>query len=94
MTKVVVLGVGALSAAAASLILVGAGVAVADSSGQTYAQVQAALKDQGYTVIQATSVGDKFPQSECLVVRQLTKANGHVMLSLDCNSTSSSSGSH
>ena len=33
----------------------------------------------------AISIGDQLPQSECLVVKQLTSANGHVMLSLDCN---------
>lgn len=79
--------------AAAALALLGAGPAAADDTGQTYAQAQAALKDQGYAVIQSTSIGDQLPQSECRVVKQLTSANGHVMLSLDCNKKSATAGS-
>jgi len=75
----------ATALAAAALALLTAGTAGADDTGQTYAQVQKELKAQGYTVVQSTSIGDQVPQSECLVVKQLTTANGHVMLSLDCN---------
>jgi len=71
--------------AATALALLTAGPAAADDTGQTYAQAQQALKKQGYTVIQSTSIGDQLPQSECLVVKQLTSANGHVMLSLNCD---------
>jgi len=74
-----------IALAAVALALLTAGAAGADDTGQTYAQVQKALKAQGYTVVQSTSIGDQVPQSECLVVKQLTTANGHVMLSLDCN---------
>ena len=75
-----------------ALALLGAGPAVADDTGQTYAQAQEALKDQGYKVIQSTSIGDQLPQSECLVVKQLTTANGHVMLSLNCNKKPAAAG--
>ncbi len=71
--------------AAAALALLTAGQAGADDTGQTYAEAQKALKAQGYTVVQSTSIGDQVPQSDCRVVKQLTTANGHVMLSLDCN---------
>lgn len=74
---------GALAATALTLLT--AGPAAADDTGQTYADAQQALKDQGYDVIQSTSIGDQLPQSQCLVVKQLTSANGHVMLSLNCN---------
>ncbi len=75
----------ATALAAAALGLLTAGTAGADDTGQTYAEVQKALKAEGYTVVQSTSIGDQVPQSDCLVVKQLTSANGHVMLSLDCN---------
>lgn len=78
-------GVLASALAATPMALLGAGPAAADDTGQTYAEAQEALKDQGYDVIQSTSIGDQLPQSECLVVKQLTSANGHVMLSLNCN---------
>jgi hypothetical protein len=78
--------------ATAALALLTAGPAAADDTGQTYAQAQAALNGQGYTVIQSTSIGDQLPQSECLVVKQLTSANGHVMLSLNCNKKPASAG--
>lgn len=78
--------------AAVALALLTSGPAAADDTGQTYAQAQKSLKDQGYTVIQSTSIGDQLPQSECRVVKQLTSANGHVMLSLDCNKKPASPG--
>ena len=86
-------GVGVVIAAA--LALGGAGIASAEEEfvGQTYAEAQEALKDQGYDVIQSTSIGDQLPQSQCLVVKQLTTANGHVMLSLNCNKKAASAGS-
>ena len=51
------------------------------------------LKSQGATVIQTTSIGDQVPKSQCLVIKQLTSANGHVMLSLDCRAQPKSTGS-
>ena len=75
----------ATALAAAALALLTAGTAGADDTGQTYAEVQKALKAQGFTVVESTSIGDQVPQSKCLVVKQLTSANGHVMLSLNCN---------
>mgnify|MGYP002345953900 FL=1 len=74
------------------MALLTAGQAAADDTGQTYAEAQQALKDQGYDVIQSTSIGDQLPQSECLVVKQLTTANGHVMLSLNCNKRAATAG--
>jgi len=90
MKTLVVTAAGAL----ATLALFSTGTAGADNTGQTYAQVEKALKAQGYTVIQATSIGDQVPQAQCTVVKQLTTANNHVMLSLDCNKTPQGAGSH
>ena len=82
----------AVALGAGALALLTAGQAAADDTGQTYAEAQQALKDQGYDVIQSTSIGDQLPQGECLVVKQLTTANGHVMLSLNCNKRAATAG--
>jgi hypothetical protein len=58
--------------------------AAADGTGQTYAQLEAILRSQGYTVIQTTSIGAQLAKNDCIVLKQLNSANGHIMLSLDC----------
>jgi hypothetical protein len=104
------LAAGALAAIAASLALVSTGVASAspspDMSGKAFSVVQAALKAAGLTPVVSTTVGDKLPQSDCLVVRQQNldtvpfgtkqyqiKQNNVVLLSLNCNPGTISSGS-
>ena len=69
------------------------GVATADDGSVTYTQMEKILKSQGATVIQTTSIGDQVPKSQCLVIKQLTSANGPVMLSLDCRAQPKSTGS-
>ena len=89
-----------IETAAAALCVVAAGWlqpvhATADpgsGDGTTYAQVEKALKAQGYTAIQTTSIGDQVPKSQCTVTQQLISSNGHVMLSLDCRGTPKATG--
>jgi aspartate oxidase len=93
--KVVLLGAGA-SAVAAGLVL-GTGVANASQSvvGQKFSAASSTLKSAGYTVVAASSFGDKLAQSDCLVVGQrdakksvtnsLATKSKTVYLSLDCS---------
>jgi hypothetical protein len=68
--KHIVLGAGAVSAAAVSMALFGTGVAVADDyAGQTYADASSAASSAGQTVVVAARVGDKVALDECLVTR-------------------------
>lgn len=66
------------------VLVVTAPTAAADSTGQTYAQLEAILRSQGYTVIQTTSIGAQLAKDDCIVLKQLNSANGRIMLSLDC----------
>lgn len=95
MKKLIPLGAGA-SAIAAGLAL-GTGVANASPSvtGQTFSAASSTLKSAGYTVVAASSFGDKLAQSDCLVVSQrdakksvtnsLASRPKTVFLSLDCS---------
>lgn len=99
MKKLVVLGAGAVAAAAASLTLISQADATPDQSGQTYAEAKAALTQAGYSVEVSSSFGDKLPQDECKVVRQQATAAApftgggwagaankpRILLSLDCS---------
>ena len=72
MKKLIVLGAGAaISAAAASAALFGAGVAGAapDVVGETYADAVSAIEDEGSTAVVASRVGGKLEQGECIVTR-------------------------
>ena len=72
MKKLIVLGAGAaISAAAASAALFGAGVAGAapDVVGQTYADAVSAIEEEGSTAVVASTVGGKLEQGECIVTR-------------------------
>jgi hypothetical protein len=74
--------------------------AAPDVSGQKFSDAQAALKTAGFTAVVSGAVGDKLPQSDCIVVRQENVAqrstpyevnppfslpNSRVLLSLNCN---------
>ena len=100
MKKLIVLGAGAaISAAAASAALFGAGVAGAapDVVGQTYADAVSAIEDEGSTAVVASRVGSKLEQDECIVTRawdsplgrfnngEFGLAADEVMISLNCN---------
>jgi beta-lactam-binding protein with PASTA domain len=105
--KLVVLAAGVLAAIAAGLALVSAGVAGAapDTTGQTFAEAQAALKAAGYQAVVSTSIGDRVSQGDCTVVRQQTtmaspftggdvqtpNSSPRVLLSLDCSKAPPSS---
>lgn len=62
------------ASAASTVILISCPVAAAqptpNSSGQTYADAKEQLEQAGLTVIVSTTVGDKLPWAECLVVHQ------------------------
>lgn len=97
--NLIVIGISALAAIAASLILISQADATPDQSGQTFAEAKAALAQAGFTAVVATSIGDQLPQDQCTVVRQETTtapafAGGgwagadttpRVLLSLNCN---------
>jgi hypothetical protein len=71
--KKLIVGTGAIGAAALSMALFGTGVAAADDyAGQTYADASAAASDAGQSVVVAARVGDKLPQDECVVTRSQT----------------------
>ena len=73
MKKLIVLGTGAIGAAAAAMGLFGTGVAAADDyAGQTYADASSAASDAGQTVVIAARVGSKLPDDECIVTRSQT----------------------
>jgi len=67
--KLLVLGVGAVSAGAVALSLFGAGIASADDQvvGQTFKDAKAALAQQGMGVTVATTVGDRKDWYNCIV---------------------------
>ncbi|OFJ51723.1 hypothetical protein BEL07_21380 [Mycolicibacterium grossiae] len=72
-----VLGVGACGIAAATLGLLGAGVANAEDAvvGQTFADAKAALSQRGMSAQVATTVGDRKNWDEC-IVSSATPASG------------------
>jgi len=67
--KIMVLGVGVMSAGAIALSLLGAGAAAADSDvvGQTLKDAKAALSQQGVSVTVASTVGDRKDWDNCIV---------------------------
>jgi hypothetical protein len=105
MKKLIVLGAGVAAAAAASMALIGTGVAGAapDTTGQTFSAASAALSAAGLRAVASTVVGDQKAQSDCIVTRQRTistplngshpSGTGSVLLSLNCYATAASAGS-
>lgn len=66
--KLGLLGVGAVSAGAVALSMLGAGTAAADGIiGQTFKDAKSALSQQGMGVIVATTVGDRKDWDNCIV---------------------------
>ena len=96
MKKLIVLGAGVAAAAAASLALVGTGVAGAapDVSGQTFSEASATFSAAGLKAVVSSKVGDKKAQSDCIFTRQQATSkpqsgnhptsNTTVKLSLNC----------
>jgi hypothetical protein len=70
-------GVGFAVSAAVSTVLLGAGVAQADSSpnvvGQTYSNAQTAITAAGLTPVISTIVGDRLTQPNCQVVNTVPR---------------------
>ena len=96
MTRLIVLGTGAVGTAAVSMAFFGTGVAAADDyAGQTYADASSAASDAGQTVIVASRVGDKLAQDECIVTSSQSAPFIHgddfahmsdtVLFNLNCN---------
>jgi hypothetical protein len=94
--KLFVIGSGsAVVAVAASAALFGAGVAAAapDVVGDTYADAEEAISDDGDSAVVAARVGDKLDQDDCIVtnawdasfLRIDESSSGEVMLALNCN---------
>lgn len=95
MKKIRILMAGtAVTGAALSAALWGAGIAVAapDVVGDTYDDASQAIEDEGGTVVVATRVGDSLDQGACIVttasdasfLRIDTSDEGEVLLSLNC----------
>ena len=79
MKKLMVLGAGAaISAAAASAALFGAGVAGAapDVVGETYADAVSASRRKAALLVVANRVGGKLEQGECIVTARGTHRSG------------------
>ena len=67
-----------LAAAAGSLALLFSAPASAspDVTGKSFSNAQTALKTAGYTVVVASTVGDKTAQSDCVVTGQRDQPTG------------------
>lgn len=96
MNKPSSLGVGALSVAAAAMVMFGSGTASAINEyvGQTYDQASQAINGYGGTAVIASRTGEALQTGSCMVVgSHNTKAIGSsgfaggtlTMLNLDCN---------
>lgn len=103
MKKYLAIGIGAVSAAAASLAMFGSGVASATNeyAGQTYADAAQAISDAGQSATIATRVGDFLPTDQCMVTGSRTanfldssgtNAGGRVLLYLNCNNSFAAAG--
>jgi hypothetical protein len=77
--KNLIVGAAAVAAAgASSMTLFSTGVAGAapDMTGKTFSEAQAALSQNGYTAVAQVAIGDKVPQSNCIVMRQQPLSGG------------------
>jgi hypothetical protein len=91
--KLVVLG-GGLAAAAGSVALIGAGVALSQPGpdmssynvvGEPYQKALAILKSEGVKAYFGGSFGSVLPQAQCLVDQQKVTSGGRMLLMLDCS---------
>ena len=99
MNRIMVFGVGALSAAAVSLLTFGAGTAAAinEYAGQTYADASKAISDAGNSAVIASREGSYLPTDQCIVTGSrsanflnssgVNAGGGRVLLYLNCNDT-------
>jgi hypothetical protein len=103
MKKPVVLGIGAIGAAAASFALFGSGTASATNeyAGQTYNDAAQAISDAGQSPVIATRVGSFLPTGSCVVTGSRsanfldssgTNPGGTVLLYLNCNNSFAAAG--
>jgi hypothetical protein len=92
--KLMVIGAGAVGAAAVSLALFGSGVAAADDyADQTYADASAAASVAGQKVIVASRTGARLAQDDCIVTSSQpapfiygrTHVTDTVLFNLNCN---------
>jgi hypothetical protein len=97
------IGVGAVSAAAASFAVFGSGIAAATNeyAGHTYADAAQAISDAGQSATIATRVGDFLPTDQCMVTGSRsanfldssgTNSGGRVLLHLNCNNSFAAAG--
>ena len=97
MKKILTLGLGAIGSAAVAMTL-GGGVAWADDDvvGQTYKEAKAALSQQGFTAVVATTVGDRKDWDDCVVTSASkapsmdgygNDAAARMMVNLNCYAT-------
>ena len=103
MNKVMVIGVGAVGAAAASFVMFGSGTAAATNeyAGQTYADAVQAISNSGQSATIATRVGSFLPTDQCMVTGSRsadflsssgTLGGGRVLLYLNCNNSFAAAG--
>lgn len=103
MNKSLVVGMGAVGAAAASLVLFGSGVASADNeyAGLTYADAAQEISNNGQSVTIATRVGSFLPTEQCTVTGSRTanfpdssgnRYGDRVLLNLNCNNSFAAAG--
>ena len=103
MKKSVVLGVGVVGVAAASIAVFGSGTAWANDEyvGETYNDAAQAISDSGQTPVIATRVGSFLPTGACLVTGSRsanfldssgTSGGGRVLLYLNCNNSFAAAG--
>jgi hypothetical protein len=94
---------GGASLIAVSLALASAGVASGAPSvvGMTFEKAQEAVENAGSTAEVSTTIGTVLPQSDCIVVSQVVRAEmnfgreytpAKVLVSLNCNDTLASAG--
>lgn len=96
MKYLVGLGVGAVGAAAVSMLALGSGVASADDyAGKSYSDASSAISDAGQTGVIATRVGDTVSDDDCVVTHSqnapwikgddFAPVTDTVLLYLNCN---------
>jgi hypothetical protein len=101
--KQLAVGIGAVSAAAASFAVFGSGVASATNeyAGETYADAAQAISDAGQSATIATRVGSFLPTDQCMVTGSRSanfldssgvNPGGRVLLFLNCNNTFATAG--
>ncbi|KAA0109204.1 hypothetical protein [Mycolicibacterium sp. P1-5] len=103
MKKYLVLGIGGVAAAAASVAMFGAGTASAinEYAGMTYADASQKISQAGQSATVATRVGSFLPSDQCVVTGSRsadfldssgTNPGNRVLLYLNCNNTFATAG--